>query len=80
MVTMLATLDISKAIGEDGEQITPDVELTPGLTRSDDSHYIFIDEYGVHNANLNSFSHPTHFPCVMKPRSRLARELVEDTM
>lgn len=33
MVTMLATLNISKAVGEDGKEITPDVELTPGLTR-----------------------------------------------
>jgi hypothetical protein len=30
---MLATLDITKAIGPDGKEITPDVELTPGLTR-----------------------------------------------
>jgi cytochrome P450 len=33
VVTMLATLDISKALGPDGREITPNVELTPGLTR-----------------------------------------------
>jgi hypothetical protein len=33
MVTMLATLNISKSIGPDGKEIIPDVELTPGLTR-----------------------------------------------
>jgi len=33
MVTMLATLNISRAIGDDGKEIIPDVELTPGLTR-----------------------------------------------
>ena len=37
MVTMLATLDISKAVGEDGKEIIPDVQLTPGLTR-----YVFL--------------------------------------
>jgi cytochrome P450 len=33
VVTMLATLNIQKAVGEDGEEIIPEVVLTNGLTR-----------------------------------------------
>lgn len=33
MVSMLATMNISKALDENGKEIIPDVELTPGLTR-----------------------------------------------
>ncbi|PVH80134.1 cytochrome P450 [Cadophora sp. DSE1049] len=57
MVTMLATMNITKAVDTNGKELIPDVELTPGLT-----------------------SHPTHFPCVFRPRSRLAEELVEDSL
>jgi hypothetical protein len=33
VVTLLATMNINKAIGPDGKEITPDVVLTSGLTR-----------------------------------------------
>jgi len=33
MVTMLATMNITKAVDANGKEIIPDVELTPGLTR-----------------------------------------------
>ena len=44
---LLAMMDIEKAVDADGKEITPDIELTNGLT-----------------------SHPKHFECRVKPRSR----------
>lgn len=53
MASILAVFDISKAVDEHGNEITPPVKLSPG-----------------------TISHPAPFPCIIKPRSKAALELI----
>lgn len=53
MASILAVFDISKAVDEQGNEITPPVKLSPG-----------------------TISHPAPFPCIIKPRSKAALELI----
>ncbi|TFK32217.1 cytochrome P450 [Crucibulum laeve] len=56
IASILAMFNISKAIGEDGQPITPDVAFISGLT-----------------------SHPKPYRCAIKPRSKLAESLINET-
>ncbi|KAK0205290.1 cytochrome P450 [Desarmillaria ectypa] len=53
MASILAAFDISKAVDERGNEITPPVKLSPG-----------------------TISHPAPFPCIIKPRSKAALDLI----
>jgi hypothetical protein len=73
MATILATLNIRRAVDENGEEIIPQPEFSSGLTWY---HFIALVA-DFYNANLFfSGSHPLPFPCVVEPRSEAAYRLI----
>ena len=73
MASILATLDVTKAIGDDGKEITPPLKFISGIAR-------YRSTQPVLRLNTESAcgSHPAPFRCNIKPRDLAAQSLLAE--
>ena len=70
MASVLSVYNITKAVDERGNVITPQIKLKPGTVR--------YAHAGVEDDALTSVnSHPAPFECVIEPRSAAALALIQ---
>lgn len=65
IASILATLKIEKAVGEDGKEIIPEVEFTTGLTWC---VVALVVLFFVVSTKLFFSSHPKPYKCNIRPR------------
>lgn len=75
LATLIATMNIRKARGEDGVEITPRLDYTSGIVR----YAALIVDRNTTGLVIQSYSHPKPFPCDILPRSEKARQLILDS-
>lgn len=73
IASILTVFDITKAVDENGDVVTPEVKLNPGSIRRAVFHFA--------NRKRSDFlcrdSHPAPFKCSIKPRSRTTLSLIQ---
>jgi len=73
---MIATMDISKAMDENGNLITPPLEFTTGFVRFVSFSLFFFLKKDVLFISFSK-SHPKPFKCSIRPRSEQAVMLIQ---
>lgn len=72
--TLVATIDISKTRDSQGNEITPEATFVNGFVR-----YVLLSP-SVNSTNDFFDSHPTEFPCIMRPRSAKISKIIDQSL
>ena len=75
IATVLATLDICRAVDTEGNEIIPEAAFTTAIVRSV-AHYPYSFILLIHI----SLSYPKSFPFLLKPRSASAVSLIQNAV
>lgn len=70
IASVLSVYNITKAVDEHGNVITPQVKLQPGTVR-------YVHTIIENDALTSVISHPAPFECVIEPRSAAALALIQ---
>lgn len=70
--SLAAAFNVSKAIGEDGKEITPDCEFISTLVRY--VHSLVLQSNPITTRLISS--HPKPFKCSIQPRDEMAARLI----